>query len=717
MRGWWTALVSGLTLAVGSSLASAESAPDLAALEKSGCAAYRSTEAVIPACTEAINRWPSLAAAYAMRGNAYRLREDYQSALADFDKSLELAPGNAFSVVRRALVYHAIKDRRATDELRKLIASTPTDARGFEARGLAFMNRGMLDAALGDVAQGLKLLPDDLLLHATRASVLLRKQEFNAALGELDTVIAAAPNASLQYFQRGGALSRLMQPQAAMESFAKAVDLDPHVPHFSSVKRQEEIKQARLSGEASVGSSPSIANRETARSSFRIGILYLRAGEFRKALKELDAAIGSDPTFGDALLARAAVHIKLREIAPARTDIDQVLAINPRSAPALAMRGEIKANSGDADGALADFENALAVEPKHAVALAGRGWVRLKKGKNEAAKQDFSAAIAASPSNVSARLGMAEAYLQTGNRDAAVKALEAILADNPEIAQARDALRRAKSYASRNNIGPLLGAPMRVLVVRAAQKDCSADCPEWISAEGLIDDAAVEQFKSTIARLGRKKLPVFVSSSGGWANAGIELGQLIRDHGLEVFVTRTEILPCKESTTECNRRAAVGVPAADDAHCESACAFVLAGGLRRGVGSSAVVGVHAPTRYLWRRSGKGRVKIVDAVEAPKSATSKAGSFFGKMGISSTMTTLLRSTPRQSMYWLSREELRSTRIMTDEMDGEQLIAQMTRPSWTVEEQRAAAAAARADFSEGLKTSDAVGQKASGERRKR
>ena len=62
-----------------------------------------------------------------------------------------------------------------------------------------------------------------------------------------------------------------------------------------------------------------------------------------------------------------------------------------------------------------------------------------------------------------------------------------------------------------------------------------------------------------------------------------------------------------------------------------------------------------------------------------------------MGIAPSIMPILRSTPNDELHWLTMDELRATHMVTDEITGEQLIAQLTTPSWTVAEHRAAAAA--------------------------
>ena len=62
---------------------------------------------------------------------------------------------------------------------------------------------------------------------------------------------------------------------------------------------------------------------------------------------------------------------------------------------------------------------------------------------------------------------------------------------------------------------PRQPTPMKVVIAHSTEPGCEPQCPEWISAQGAIDDTTPKQFKRVLATLGDRKLPVLVNSSGG----------------------------------------------------------------------------------------------------------------------------------------------------------------------------------------------------------
>ncbi len=243
--------------------------------------------------------------------------------------------------------------------------------------------------------------------------------------------------------------------------------------------------------------------------------------------------------------------------------------------------------------------------------------------------------------------------------------------------------------------------PMQVTVVRSAAPGCEPNCAEWIAAQGQIDSSSLRKFKKVLSQIGKRRLPVLIHSIGGSVDESLAIGRLIRAKDLDVAVAKTEVLSCRAADKDCQEFAAKGGvrgrPEAYHALCASACAFVLAGGVSRHVGSRTLVGVHQLTsfetrfkvlrtyRVETRKSWFGppvvkktlmSEKRLDqkTVETPTadSAYKKVKTYFTEMGVTEAMMPLVMSASGKSIHWLTGRELRETKIATDFKDGEQLI---------------------------------------------
>jgi len=130
---------------------------------------------------------------------------------------------------------------------------------------------------------------------------------------------------------------------------------------------------------------------------------------------------------------------------------------------------------------------------------------------------------------------------------------------------------------------------MRFVVVRGSNPLCNPDCPEWISAEGAITPQTPQKLRQLLATLGNRRLPVVISSRGGDLSSALAAGRLIHEKKLDVAVARTDFVGCDPAKADClaDDGAYAGLSIDAGAECDSACALMLAGGVRRLVGPQA----------------------------------------------------------------------------------------------------------------------------------
>jgi len=133
------------------------------------------------------------------------------------------------------------------------------------------------------------------------------------------------------------------------------------------------------------------------------------------------------------------------------------------------------------------------------------------------------------------------------------------------------------------------GADMRFVVVRGRNPLCNPDCPEWISAEGVITSQTPLKLRQLLATLGNRRLPVVISSRGGDLSGALAAGRLIHEKKLDVAVARTDFVDCDPGAWNCLAKegAYAGLSIDAGVECDSACALMLAGGARRLVGPEA----------------------------------------------------------------------------------------------------------------------------------
>ena len=114
---------------------------------------------------QAIGLFPTFDSAYVNRGVAhYKLRRDYDRAIADYTLAIRLNPANSNAVRYRGNLYFDKGDYDlAIDDLTTAINLRPSSeiaAQVYNTRGSAYFRKGDYDRALADYDQAIRLDPE-----------------------------------------------------------------------------------------------------------------------------------------------------------------------------------------------------------------------------------------------------------------------------------------------------------------------------------------------------------------------------------------------------------------------------------------------------------------------------------------------------------------------------------------------------------------------------
>jgi hypothetical protein len=257
----------------------------------------------------------------------------------------------------------------------------------------------------------------------------------------------------------------------------------------------------------------------------------------------------------------------------------------------------------------------------------------------------------------------------------------------------------AESASKKKPAPSLAGPEMQVVIVRAAAAGCEPACPQWISAEGQITARTPAAFKKALAKLGKRKLPVVLSSPGGDVDAALAIGRIVRARGLDVIVGRTDFSGCAPGRKDCklpkSRKGVYrGGLVSLGAYCFSACPFVLAAGVERLVAADTFVGVHQMTRtvvqervnYLEKyRIVNGRKKVVSrkvvgrkklksytTTEMDASLRERLTAYLDEMGVERRLLDLLDEAPPTAIHLIAGPEAAALGLATgSEAAGERL----------------------------------------------
>ncbi len=153
--------------------------------------------------------------------------EKYDDAIKYFDKALELDPRSAYAFHNRAYTFFLKNDfEAAIQDYDRSIAIDPSAGR-FLDRGNAYYGKGAKTEALEDFNRALDLEPNNYDGLIARGEYYADAAEYEKAIIDFESAIRIDGTKTDGYFDRGYTLIDLNSFDAAVADFTKVIELDP----------------------------------------------------------------------------------------------------------------------------------------------------------------------------------------------------------------------------------------------------------------------------------------------------------------------------------------------------------------------------------------------------------------------------------------------------------------------------------------------------------
>ncbi len=311
------------------------------------------------------------AESFAERGAAWLTKGQYDKAIADLDRAIELGPENVFALARR---------------------------------GEAWRMKGEHEKAFADLDRAIELNPNDLFALAARSEAWRMKAEYGKAIADLDLAIALNPRYDFASARRGDAWRMKAEYDKAILDLDRALELNPNYSDALAWRGDAwllkgEYDKAIADLDRAIELKPNYAFALRAR-----GEAWRMKAKDDKAIADLERAIELNPNSACALAGRGSAWRMKGEYDKAIADLDRAIELNPNSVFALAERGSAWRMKGEYDKAITDLDRAIEVNPRCAFALAERGEVWKWIGDRNRALNDLALAEVL----VAAEMSMAE---------------------------------------------------------------------------------------------------------------------------------------------------------------------------------------------------------------------------------------------------------------------------------------------------------------------
>ncbi len=308
------------------------------------------------------------------RGWLFDDRGEYEQALAQFERALELDSGNVIAFTWRVTELRQLRRfdeaERALDEAVAVIGETPAVV---TERGWLFNDLGEHEQALAQFERALELDPVNASALIWRVTELRHLRRFDEAERALDEAVGRLGSETVALVnERGWLHTDRGDLELALAEFRRAVELD-RLNEQALTWRVTLLRQLRRFAEAGTALDEAFERLgETAALRNERGLLCSDRGEHENALAEFERALELDPANGMALSWRVTELRFLRRFREAEEKLREAIARLGETPVFANEQGLLETDRGRHDAALARFERALELEPTNVFALAWR---------------------------------------------------------------------------------------------------------------------------------------------------------------------------------------------------------------------------------------------------------------------------------------------------------------------------------------------------------
>ena len=222
---------------------------------------------IVAGCAE-VQRQSLDAEAYYDHGNAWMSKGDYDRAISDFNKALEIEPRLAQAYSNRGNAYY-LQDKhdKAIADYNKAIEMNPWDIGAYASRGDAYRSKGQYDRAIADCNKAIEIKSSFAWAYFIRGDAYFGKGQYDQAIADYNKALEINPKLAEQkvsacnqaleinpkdaetYYNRGIAYFSNREYEKAWDDVYKAQNLGYKVNSlFLNALRQASGKQKLSKG-------------------------------------------------------------------------------------------------------------------------------------------------------------------------------------------------------------------------------------------------------------------------------------------------------------------------------------------------------------------------------------------------------------------------------------------------------------------------------------
>jgi tetratricopeptide (TPR) repeat protein len=177
--------------------------------------------------SDVIDKYPETGIAYNNRGNVLRDQNDFQGAMEDYDKAIELNYDDAYN--NRGILKNRMNDYKgAIDDFDRALRAKSDREIAHYNRGIAKLNLEDFSGAVEDFSKAIEINPQYSDAYNNRGFVRYEKlSDFAGAISDFDTAISLSPAEPDIYYNRGNAKMLAGNYKSSIMDYNKALQIKP----------------------------------------------------------------------------------------------------------------------------------------------------------------------------------------------------------------------------------------------------------------------------------------------------------------------------------------------------------------------------------------------------------------------------------------------------------------------------------------------------------
>lgn len=275
---------------------------------------------------------------------------------------------------------------QATDGFQAVLKLDPKDFDALNMLGVLTLQKRDWPAAIALFEQAIDSDPEVGMAHTNLGLACVEAGQVDKALVHFDKAVTLEPSVEA-HFGRGVAQQTLRQWEAASDSFAKVIAMQPQNVE-AHVNRGTVLLQCRRVDEALACYNKALALQPKHVSALiNRGHTLLALHRFDEALASYDQAIALDATRPGAFNGRGDACLGKLRFEEALAAYERALSLKADQPEVLCNRGNALQKLGRPSDAIASYEQALKLAPEHAIALANLSGALRQMHRHEEALQ------------------------------------------------------------------------------------------------------------------------------------------------------------------------------------------------------------------------------------------------------------------------------------------------------------------------------------------